>query len=189
MKSTPISGRVLFLLAILIFLVLVAVYDIAFYAPLQDERKSIENQAAELDAQIALAKEQCDKMDAMQAELNEILAHSGAEGTEIPPYDNAKAVTDELYPILLSTLSYQLSFSEPKEDTNGIVRRTVNITFQCSSYRDAKSIIEKISDRHWRCLITGLSVDSSTDLLSDAPQVHVSILFFERSAENGNVQK
>lgn len=194
MKKSGLSGKDAALLVILVILLIGVGYYMFFYQPLQEELADIDKQSTDMDAQIDVAMTQVGSMNAMQAELDEILAQPADKITEIATYDNAKELMNELNGILSKSLEYKLNFSDPKitYDTpadskdaenpqSGTVRRSVSITFRCESYTTAKGIIEELVRSHWRSLVSDLTVTSvNKNLVEPDVEVKATIIFFER---------
>ena len=179
MKTGKLSGRDVFLLIVLVVLLVGVGYYMWFLTPLKAELSDVSNQCADLDMQISGSQAKVAAMDQMQAELDELRQLPASELTEIAPFDNAQTVMMELDSILSSSNEYALSFSEPSIDANGFVRRAVNLNFSAESYKEAKTIIENLSDCHWRCLIGNLSMSSDGDVLDGAVRVSAVMTFFE----------
>lgn len=179
MKKKSLSVRDILFLVILLVLLIGVVYYMAFLTPLKADLTKIANQSAALDTQIMTADAKIASMDKMQAELDEIHSRPANEVTEVAPYDNAKVVMNDLNGILSQSLEYKLTFSDPKIDNNGIVRRTVNMSFRCEDYASAIKIIDDLSSSHWRCLLTNVSVDGGEDINEGEVVVGATITFFE----------
>lgn len=184
MKNRSLSARERIMVLFLVALLVGVCYFLLFYQPLQTELASVAAQSAELDSQIEIATVKIASMDAMQQELDEILARPQAEITEIAPYDNAKVVMSQLNGILSASEDYSLNFKDPVIGEDGTVRREVDMSYTCADYASAKSIIEALAASHWRCLINSLSLGSSADnatanIMAGSINVKASITFFE----------
>lgn len=197
MKKNGLAAREKVMIAFLVVLLAGVLYYMLFYQPLQTELTSVANQSADLDSQLEVAAAKVASMDAMQAELDEILAQPQDKITEIAPYDNAKVVMSQLNGILSAAQDYSLSFQDPTFGDNGTVRREVSMQFTCADYASAKSIVEALSASHWRCLINSVAVASGAeggtgtvtagtgDILSGSVTVNATITFFESTSLEG----
>lgn len=180
MKKRSLSTKELLMVAALLILVVGVVYYMGFYQPLQNEITDIRNQSSQLDAQIVAATSKLSTMNAMQAELDEILAQDKNHITEIAPFDNKLVVMSELHGILASTLNYNLSFSDPAINEDGTVRRNVSVSFSCQNYKTAKAILDALASNHWRCLVNNVSINGTeNDVMQGQVSVSTTITFFE----------
>ena len=189
MKNTKLSGREIVMLVFLVVLVTGLAYYMAFYTPLQEELASIDSQCYSIDAQISNSSAKIASMDKMQAELDEIFARPENEITEIAPYDNKEVVLNQLNGILQRSEEYNLSFADPAIQNDGTVRRNVSMSFRCSDYESAKSIIKDLNECQWRCLVSNLSISGQGDIMEGAVQVSATITFFESTNLNKPVSE
>lgn len=158
MNNRSLTTREIVMLLVLVVLLVGVGYYLFFYQPLQEELSSLASQSAQLDEETTVALAKASRLKAMEEELAEILSQPEDQITEIAPYDNAKIVMSQLNGILSASDTYSLSFKDPEIESNGTVRRYVTMSFDCSTYEDAKAIIQALSANHWRCLINTLSV-------------------------------
>ena len=179
MKKSKLSGKDGILLLFLGLLLVGVIYYLAFYSPLQKELTDIANQSAELDTQIEVASAKLASMNSMQEEVDAVLSLPEDQITEIAPYDNAKVIMNELNRILARSLEYNLTFSDPKIEEDGMVRRNVSMSFSCGSYAAMKDIVTDLVGGRWRCLITNLSVNGSGNVLEGSVTCSATIIFFE----------
>lgn len=179
MKKSKLSGRDSALLIFLLLLVIGVAYYMLFYKPLQAELVSVSNQIANTDTQIMTAQSKIAKMDAMQAEIDEILSRPENEITEIAPYDNKEEVLNQLNAIMRASDQYNLSFSEPVIGGDGSVRRNVTMNFSCSNFTTAKNIINNLQNCKWRCLVSNLSISGNGSVMNGGVSVNATVTFFE----------
>lgn len=179
MKKMKLTAREYILVAVLLLLLIGVCYYMLYYTPLQNEIQSLNNQSTELESQTSVAATQLGKMSKMQKELDEIFTRPENEITEIAPYDNAKVVMNELNGILGQSLNYKLTFADPVIEADGIVRRTVSMSFSCASYNSAKQIINNLCNSHWRCLMRNLTVSGDDDITGSSINCTANIVFFE----------
>lgn len=180
MKKAKLSAREMVMLVFLVILLVGVGYYMGFYTPLQEEMASISRQSSDIDTQITTSMAKLSKMDAMQAELDEILSRPADEITEIAPYDNKEVVLNQLYGILGRTQDYSLNFTDPDVNSDGTVRRNISMSFRCDSYAAAKRVIKDLTDSQWRCLVSNLAITSeSGNMLEDPVTVSATITFFE----------
>ncbi len=179
MKKSKLTGRDSVLIVFLLILVIGVAYYMLFYKPLQAELASISNQTADMDTQIMTAQSKISRMDAMQAEIDEILSRPEDEISEIAPYDNKEAVLNQLNAIMRASEQYNLSFSEPVIGGDGSVRRNVTMNFSCSDFTTAKNIIKNLQNCKWRCLVSNLSLSGTGSVMDGGISVNATVTFFE----------
>ena len=182
MKKSKLTARESVMLAFLVVLLIGVSYYMGFYTPLQAELASIASQQADVETQITTAAGKVGKMNEMQAELDEILKTPADQLTEIAPFDNKEVVLTQLNGILARTQEYNLDFVEPQVQDDGTVRRNVSMRFKCSSYEAAKAVIKDLTDSHWRCLVSNLSIaGTDKNMMRDHVEVSATITFFEHT--------
>lgn len=178
-KKKKFSTRETIMLPLLLVILAAIIYYLGFWKPLQRDLASIREEANSIDAQIASTTPKIAKIDAMQAELDEIFARPENEITEIAPFDNKEVVFAQLNSILSTTENYSLNFSEPVIEADGTVRRNVSMSFSCPTYKDGKNIIEALTNSRWRCLVSNLSISGSEPLMDGPVSISATITFFE----------
>lgn len=182
MKKAKLSLRETIMLLFLVVLLVGVCYYMFFYTPLQNEMASIATQSSDCDSQITISMGKVQKMDEMQAELDEIFSRPADEITEIAAYDNKEVVLNQLYGILGRTSEYSLNFTDPEVQEDGTVRRNISMSFHCESYDAAKDVIRDLTDSHWRCLVSNLSIACEEgDLMTYGVTVNATITFFEHT--------
>ena len=186
--AKKLSSREVFMLIILVVLVVGSCWYMFFYTPLQNEILDIQAKSAQLDTDIATAAAKAAKMKSMQEEVDAILARPADEITEIAPYDNATVVIAQLNGILSASEEYNLTFRDVAVNSDGTVRRVINMTFLCESYASARSIVDALSGSHWRCIVNSVNMSVPTKEIDrdDVPnimkypvEVTAQVTFFE----------
>lgn len=162
------------LLLILVLMVLVAVYNYAFYVPTQAKIAQYKQDALTVDDQILLAEAKAMKLNMMEKELAEIKSGDMTNIKELPPYDNSRNVMNSLSTILVNATQYNISFSGVTE-ADGIVRRDITLTFSANSYEAAKSMLSDIYNGDYRCLMKDLHISQASGVWN----VNVQITYFE----------
>ena len=185
MKRFILNPRDLWLLVTLMILISGLCYYLLFYVPLCEEMNAIEAQSAECDIQIAIAQGKLAEMEEMQSQLDGIFSRPAEEITELAPFDNKENVLNQLYVILSRASDYTLNFTDPEIRSDGTVRRSVTMRFNCETYSDAKAVIRDLTDSHWRCLISHLSIlCEEGDMMTGTVKVTATITFFEHTGLN-----
>ncbi len=174
-----LTSRDFVMITLLVVLLIGVCYYLFFLTPLKNEMAQVNNQISEANSELEVAAAKVASMNQMQAELDEILARPADEITEIAPYNNAKALMNELNGILAQGTEYSISFSDPDISEDGIVRRSVQLSFTASSYANAKTIVEQLANNRWRCLITDVSTSSEDNIANGSVSVEAIMIFFE----------
>ena len=177
------------LLVILALVLLFAVYFLAVHRPVTEglDRIQMESETVSADLMVLEAKQQ--RMEQMQAELDEILAQPNV--AEIPDYDNLQQVMVFLNTVLSSASEYTLNFQGLQQpDDGGILRRTMQMTFVSTSYDVAKSMIEYLQNCPYRCQLSDFSIvpagtnaqsaGNNAALLDGPVQVSMTVTFYEK---------
>lgn len=171
------------LVGLLAVIVIGVVYYMCFLTPFKSDLADIKNQSVSLDDQITALNTKIASMDKMQAELDEIFSRPKDEITEIAPYDNAKTVMNFLNGVLAQSNEYSLSSPDPAIDNSGIVRRNVTLSFSCSDYATAKTILKSLASWNYRCLLGNVTIsaggDSGSSVNASGVSVNASMTFFE----------
>ena len=162
------------LMCILAVLMVVCVYNLAFYNPTIQEIALLQNESVALDEQIALMDTQVAKMNQMKAELDAIAAGQMGDVKEIPAYDNSANVMNSLSAILKGADQYSVNFSSVEEE-DSTVRRNINLSYSCKDYDVAKKILTQIYSGEYRCLLKDIHLSDSGDGYS----VTVELTYFE----------
>ncbi len=176
MMKRQLSTREIILIGLLVVVGLVAIYYLLFYTPMTSALESLKSQkeSAELDlqtAQVRLAEKQ-----RMEAALEEIF-EKDPDPVGLAPYDNLQNVMVELNTVLKDTEDYVLSFGTV-DNTSTLVSRQITLQFTSRSEAAAKSILQRLHDSRYRCLLDDLSVSVGDS--AEAPvTVNASLLFFE----------
>lgn len=162
------------LMCILAVLIVICAYYYAFYTPVLQKISDAKDEIAFLDEQNLILDAQVVKMNQMKAELEEIDAGGMGNVKELPAYDNSQNLMNSLSFILKGANQYNVSFSsvEIEEST---VRRHINLSYDCSGYENAKSILTQIYESEYRSLIQDIHMSGD----EDSYHVTVEITYFE----------
>ena len=186
--SKQFTRREKILLVILALLLLAAVYFWVVHLPVTETLADVQAQKEDISANLMILEAQQQRMEKMQAELDEILSQPNV--AEIPKYDNLQRVMDFLNTVLRSVNEYTLSFQGLQQPEDGdILRRTIQMTFSCSSYTEARNVIEQLQNCAYRCQISDFSMtpvvpegqtrDDNAALLDGSVQVSLTVTFYE----------
>ena len=167
------------LIGFLVVLILGVSYYLLFYKPYQADLTNLAMKSSDLDNQQTVALANVESMKTMQEELDAILAQPADKITEIAKFDNAKTVMTELETILSNSLEYRVNFTNPVKESNGLVRRSVKVSFSAQNYEAAKAMLKSLTGCHWRCLLESVNVDCGTGEGENEVVVQANIIFYE----------
>ncbi len=170
-KQLTIREKVL--LAILAVLMVVCLYNYAFYLPMTRKLEALKLEQTSLEEQAALVDANVAKMQAMKAELEAIQSGS-QEVKPLPKYNNGKALMDNLSKILAKADTYRVGGFDNIIEEENMVRRNVSITYSCVEYATAKEIFTAIHDGEFRCLIKDFHIT-----MNDGYSVTMTVTYFE----------
>lgn len=191
MMNRKFTARETVLLFVLSVLLLGLFYYFILYRPVSQEVERCASQQVPVEEELELQMLKAARKRKMVEELEN--APDKVQG-ELLPYNNIKNEITDLYDALHPAVTYSLSFSEAVASGN-IVRRDISISFQADSYRNVRSILKRMHDSPYRCIIKDLSVtvnksrgESSGMSEADLVNVNVTVTFYETlvGAENTN---
>lgn len=172
MRKLSLRERVLLLL--LAVIALVSGYILLFYMPTTQRMEALNTQLAQTQELSAQLDTKLASQQQMQNQLNQ-LADQGSQIPYMPAYDNLQAVMVELHTILAGCQEYSLSF-QSEAGENHVFYRHVSIPFTCSSYEQAKEILQKLHDSALRGLLEDVQLSQREN---GAVNVAATITFFE----------
>ena len=133
------------LLVILAVLIIGIGYFKLLLEPINTSIENYRNMTASEQDEILVNTALLQKKKQMETELEELFA--SGDPTPIPVYDNSGNLLVELHRILDRSLDYSLNFSGVSTmDVEYLVRRPVSLTFQASTYAQARAIINELHD-------------------------------------------
>lgn len=155
-----ISKREKIMLAALLVLIVGCVYYLFFLTPTLEKQETLKSKINSMEDQVINAQAKVGQLNKMKKEIKDIV-ESDADIKAIPAFDNSKKLMNSLNLILSNAVEYTLSFTGAKE-TDGIVRRTVSLTYECNSYKDARNILQSIHDGPYPCVLQDVSIKNGT---------------------------
>lgn len=133
------------LLVILAVLIIGIGYFKLLLEPINTSIENYQNMTASEQDEILVNTALLQKKKQMETELEELFA--SGDPSPIPVYDNSGNLLVELHRILDKSLDYSLNFSGVSTmDVEYLVRRPVSLTFQASTYAQARAIIDELHD-------------------------------------------
>ena len=187
MLKKSFTKREEILLVILAVLATVSLYYYVFYQPLETYRLELTERMEIAETTITIEQARLVRLEQMRAQLE--AAEESGKGAPIPTFDNVQQVISHLNDVLYATKEYSLSF-RPTVAEGDRVTRTVQMSFLCNSYAQAKQTVQQLKEGPYRCAITDLSLGATTGRgetvsLSGSP-VSVSLtLHYYESLGNG----
>lgn len=169
------------LMVVLAVVMLMGVYIMGIHYPVRDSLDRLEQERADLELDLQIVQLQHSKYQAMRAELEDILSLPPDQVTVMPNYDNLQPLMNRLNQIFTLSVAYDMSF-DPVSVEDSVARRTIQMTFTCANYADARSIVEQLCHTGWRCLISDLSLSTpqnTGDLAAGAVVASVTVTYFE----------
>ena len=146
------------LLIVLLILAAGSAYYLFFFRPNREEKQAVEARILDTESQIETDQLRLVRKQQMLQELDDLFARD-PDPASMAPYDNGRVVMHELNSVLAEADEYSLSFNTaPSAESEDVIRRTVALNFTCSSYDQARDILQQLHDSDYRCLLTNLSV-------------------------------
>lgn len=192
MLTYTFSTREKIMLAALAFVaVIVLWYQFVFV--------SVQNEVTRLDSEIADAQNELTTIQARAMQLKDMrekvrdYQDQGYTTTLLPNYDNTQNLMAYLNGVLASAQEYTISFDSPElSEDDGTIHRTGVISYNTSSYEEARSIAEAIAHGPYTCEISAFGiVDEAAQKQSSSSDSSVvtslQVTFFEKPTSNTNV--
>lgn len=180
--SRTFTMREKVLMLILAVLLLGCCYYLLVLQPSWDALSASEKRLASVQNEIVVQQGVAVQRAQLQQQISEA-EDSGAAQKTLPEFDNTKNAISELNGILADASSYSIDFSEV-EITDSMARRTVSISFTTDSYAAAQSVLMKLVDCRYSCLVTDYAITGNNlGQSSSSGEVSASatIVFFEKT--------
>lgn len=151
-----ISKREKIMLAVLLVLIVGCVYYLFFLTPNLEKQASLKEEITAMDDQVIMAQARVNHLNKMKKDLKAI-KEENKDIKEVPAFDNSKKLMNSLNLILSQAVQYTLNFTGT-EETDGIVRRNVALTYECAEYEDVRAILQDIHDGKYPCVLQDVSI-------------------------------
>lgn len=171
-----LTTREWMLLGVFAILAIGCAYIMLFYNPTTSARDTALAEAESCREQTQAAKVRLEEKQRMERELDEIFA-GDSEPTRLEDYDNLQQVMMDLRLILEDTNGFDLNFSTV-DASQKLVRREINIDFDCANYDKVKSVLYKLYNISYRCMLNNVNITLG-DTKEDKAHMKGSIVFFE----------
>lgn len=183
MMQREFSPREKVLLLILVAVMLGLLYYVAVHQNIAADitDADLRNQFAQ--SELAVEQARLDRLKQMQAELEIYEEDPTKSIAPVPDYDNIQPLMIELNRILENSTGYNLVFPDI-DFTEGLARRSINMTFGASDYAKAKSILKELMNCKYRNLVGTVSFTAlGADLKAGVVTVKMDITFYEMYQE------
>lgn len=177
--NRELTTREKFLLLVLAIMLLVSLYYLLVYQPVEEQLADLALLEAETEDAILMETVRLAQLNKMEEELEQIFAAADGNPTEIAAYDNAKQVMNELNAILTPADNYSLNFTVVAPEEDNIVRRQAALSFTCSGYQQARDMLTALHDSPYRSLISDLNLQLSYEEEGVGVSGSAQIVYFE----------
>lgn len=164
------------LLGIFGILAIVCAYIMLFYNPTTSARDAALAETEVCKKQTQAAQVRLTEKQRMEKELDEIFTRN-PNPLALADYDNLQPIMRELKSTLESTQSFKLNFSTV-DTSKRLVRREINIEFDCGSYRDVRRVLDDLHESSFRCMLNNVNIILG-DTDENKTKMKGSIVFFE----------
>ena len=144
------------------------VYYFLVFEPVNSGIASANSQKEVLETELQVVNTKLDSLAEMEEELD------GSNATYMLSYNGTKKETALLNDIFASASEYNISFNDVTRQGNQI-RRNFYFSFKTTSYDTVQSIMKKIANSEYRCLINDCSMSNTNGTYS----VSANATFFE----------
>ena len=138
------------LLLILSLILIALVYYQFVDQPVKREIEAANSQAENLSVELQIVEAKLETMRKMALEMEDIT--KGGAASVMGSYNNSKEEMEILNDVLENTLQYSISFANVTRDGDQI-RRNFSIMFSVGSYEAMETVLKKLADSKWRCLV------------------------------------
>ena len=165
---------------ILLLVLTVLVIGLGYYKfvlqPINNRISEYRNMESEISLEYEQNLIKAGQMDTMQKEIQKDQA-KGIRRT-VALYDNSVNLMPELYRIMKNSIDYSLDFGELVFESD-FVKRPVEITFDTSTYRQARAIIDRLYNSQYAMQVDGLTVTAKEATDKQVVTTYISIIYFE----------
>lgn len=175
MMSREFTTREKILLLVLCVLLLGIVYYEFIIKDVDETIKQYDTE--DLETELLIEQTKAQSIMDMEAEMKNTKAETDSV---VASYSNIKNEISALNDIFAAASTYNFDFNQAMKDGDA-VRRDINISFTAGSYSTAETIIEKLHDCKYRCLIRNISINTSSGegISSGSVSVSMTVTFFE----------
>lgn len=165
---------------ILLLVLAVLVIGLGYYKfvlqPINSKISDYRNMESELQLEYEQNQIKAARINMMEKEIQKAQA-DGIKRT-VASYDNSVNLMPELYRIMKSSIDYSLDFGELVFE-NDIVKRPVEITYDTSTYKQARAIIDKLYSSQYAMQVDDLTIQTREATDRQVVTTYISIIYFE----------
>ena len=165
---------------ILLLVLAVLVIGLGYYKfvlqPINSKISDYRNMESELQLEYEQNQIKAARINMMEKEIQKAQA-DGIKRT-VAPYDNSVNLMPELYGIMKNSIDYSLDFGELVFE-NDIVKRPVQITYDTSTYKQARVIIDKLYSSQYAMQVDDLTIQTREATDRQVVTTYISIIYFE----------
>ncbi len=168
------------LLVILGIVILVSLYYLLIFIPVNDGIAMAKTSSSDLETQLVTLDDQVEQIKAMQQSVNDYTTN-GHVISMMPSYNAGKQELDFLNTTLAESQDYYVGFTNITREGNQI-RREFSMKFKVEDYAQAEEIIYTLEHSEIRCLISDFSVNSveqGETVITGEVEVSCSATFYE----------
>ena len=177
----------------LALVVVLALWYLLFFSPTKasiaelqgDQAAGTRGKVGELEDQKQMVQTQIAVFKKWQEELGIDINSQSDDFAKIADYNNIRELTAELNAILADSTSFSMSFAQivtPDQMEKDCYRRNVNLNFMANNYVTARSILKKLNDCRYGCLLQDVTITETKSSSGDnAVAVTATLSFFEYS--------
>ena len=165
---------------ILLLVLAVLVIGLGYYKfvlqPINSKISDYRNMESELQLEYEQNQIKAARINMMEKEIQK----AQADGIKrmVAPYDNSVNLMPELYGIMKSSIDYSLDFGELEFESD-FVKRPVEITYDTSTYKQARAIIDKLYSSQYAMQVDDLTIQTREATDRQVVTTYISIIYFE----------
>ena len=174
--SRDFTTREKVLLVVLAVALLGLAYYLLVHKPVTEDLEKAERQEAALEIELEAVQTRIAKLEKMQKEVDQVYANGTLKS--MPSYNNSHNV-NKLLNDVLGDMGFTITFSNVTRNGDQI-RRNIYLQFNAPDYESVRTLLDRLTDSDYRCLIGDLKVNADDRSLEDSKvSVSVTITFFE----------
>ncbi len=173
--SREFTTREKILLLVLAVLLVLVVYYYLVDMPLRSQKETLTSGIATAQAEYDTTHAKYMEYQHMKEDMEQV-----TEDTSImASYNNRSEEIAFLDDLFKNTLQYSVGFS-PVSVEGDQIRRSFTVSFTAASYEQAMNILKKLSDCHYRCVISDIACSGNGESsLSGPVTISCGAVFFE----------
>lgn len=192
-RTLSVKNLVVIIVTTLLLAALAVSYLLLVQIPISkiQEEQNERRDKATMNLTVLTAKKA--KYNKMQSDIEDMTKEYGT--ITVPSFDNLQKLMLFLDTAMTGASEYSFSFNpvQNAEENDTLIRRRVSMSFSCADFDTARTLIQKLRDCPYFCLIENISMTTSGPASKDAPttitdgtvKVTLTATFFERAEKTG----